>query len=187
MMPTKIKGLLLLLLMGTAATFYACSKYKDPPPGVPNDELKNRRYCNDPRAINYNWGFPGTPDSTLCFFPIDSFQGAWKLYDTTLLPDGSISNTQVKNLVFTKSEDTLRTHLAVTGWCTGGMPFYITADKYNKAFVDTMLSGSPGQYICNNTDTLSGELRQGKDTLNIDFMITGATGTTYHKGTAVRQ
>ncbi|WP_162903193.1 hypothetical protein [Taibaiella koreensis] len=186
MMSTKVKGTLLLLAMGMAAFFYACSKYKDPPPGVPNDELKKRHYCNDPLAVNYNWGFPGTPDSTICTYPVDSFLGAWVLTDTAFFPDGTVQGSQTRNLVFTSTEDTVKRHLSVSGWCGNTMPFLVTADKYKKAVVDTLLVGSPGQYICNNTDTLSGGLRQGNDTLLIDFTITNAGSTLYHKGVAVR-
>ncbi|WP_157977153.1 hypothetical protein [Taibaiella helva] len=187
MMSTKVKGTLLLLLMGMAAVLYACSKYKDPPPAVPNDELKNRKYCNDPLAVNFNWGFPGTPDSTICIYPVDSFLGSWALTDTAFLPDGTIKSTQTRNLVFTATEDTLKTHLSATGWCGNTFPFFATANKYRRAVIDTLLEGSPGQHICNNTDTLSGSLLLGNDTMHIDFAITDAEGTLYHKGTAIRQ
>ncbi len=182
-MQSKVK--ILSLLAACCVVIYACSKYKDPPPAQHDDRLNNP-YCNDPRAVNYNWGFPGTPDNSVCTYPVDSFLGSWLLNDTIYFPDGAVAGTLVKNLTFSKTEDTILTHLAVTGWCSGTAPFYVTANKYKKALVDTLLVGSPGQYLCNNTDTLSGSLTTQSDTIRIDFTITNAGGTTYHKGTAVK-
>lgn len=182
----RSKAKILLLALTCSVTIYACSKYKDPPPAQPDDRL-NRHYCNDSRAVNFNWGFPGIPDNEVCIYPVDSFLGNWVLTDTVYLPNGDISGTQTKNLTFISTEDTILTHISVTGWCGGSTPFYLTASKYKKAVVDTLLTGSQGQYLCNNTDTLSGSLLYWSDTLRIDFTIVTPTGTTYHKGTALRQ
>lgn len=184
MMSSKAK-LLLLAALGSLA-LYACSKYKDPPPASPPEELQNL-YCNDPRAVNYNWGFPGKPDNDVCVYPVDSFLGSWVLTDTVYLPNGNISAVLVKNLDFSATEDTLLTHMAVTGWCGGTTPFYLTANKYKRATVDTLLEGTMGQYLCNSTDTLGGLVTGYQhDTLRIDFTLVTPGGTTYHKGTAIR-
>ena len=179
------KAKILLLTLSCSVAIYACSKYKDPDPAQPDPRLNNP-YCNDSRAINYNWGFPGKPDNSVCIYPVDPFLGSWVLTDTIYLVNGDISGVQTKNLTFTATEDTILTHLSVSGWCGGTTPFYLTANKYRKAVVDTLLIGSIGQYLCNNTDTLSGMMTAKTDTFRIDLAITNASGTTYHKGTAIK-
>lgn len=177
-----------LLLTLAAIVLYACSKYKDPPPAKPPDGLTNH-YCNDPLAVNYNWGFPGIPDSTICYYPRDSFMGNWIFNDTVYLPDGTISTTQTIPLTFGATEDTVKTHLTVKGWCPDPtIPFYITANKFSRADADTLIEGSWGQFLCSSSDTMNGFfLKNPGNTMRVELTITNAVGTTYHKGTAVKQ
>lgn len=182
--PTKLIGIVAAL---TAIGFYACSKYKDPPNADPADT--GRHYCNDSRAVNFNWGFPGTPDNDSCVYPVDSMLGNWVFTDSVFLPNGNFQDVFTRNLTFTSTEDTTLTHMAVSGWCAGA-PIAITATKYGLAYVDTLLDGSPGQLLCTTTDTLSGTFKKTegiKDTLNISLTLSNTTGTTLHKGTAWRQ
>jgi len=179
----------ILAVAAPALLFFACKKYTDPARPDVGDGLKNG-YCNDPRAINYNWDFPGTPDSTTCIFPKDPFLGTWSYKDYVTLPNGDTDAIVDRSLVFTATEDTLRSHLAVAGWCSGNIPFYVTATKYRKATVDT-IPGSPlGQFLCDNSDTLNGTLDQAAwlgDTMRVDFVINNDAGIKYHRGLAVRQ
>jgi hypothetical protein len=189
MMHSKLKpGLLIAVL--SAVVLFACSKYKDPPPAGHYPELDTIFYCNDPIAVNYNWGFPGTPDSTKCIYAVDSFEGNWIFKDTILLPNNDIVEIVDRNLTFTSTEDSIKTHLAVTGWCSGNVPFYLTANKYGRANVDSLPAGVPGQLLCVSTDTLNGYFNKrlyGPDTMKIELTITNAAGTRYHKGIAFKQ
>jgi hypothetical protein len=190
MMLSKTKlGLMLLLL--PPIVFYACKKYKDPSAAVLDPRLTNH-YCNDPDAVNYNWNFPGIADSTVCFYPVDYFKGTWTFHDTVYLPSGDTASTSIKQLVFSSTEDTVKTHLAVTGWCGGNTPFYVTANKYYKAEVDTFPGGPFGQFLCGQSDTLNGSFSKNTfDTINnsmkVDLTINGSGGVTYHRGTAIKQ
>jgi hypothetical protein len=188
MMHSKLKpGLLIAVL--SAVVLFACSKYKDPPPAGHDDRLNNP-YCNDSKAVNYNWGFPGIPDNSVCIYAVDSFEGSWIFKDTVLLPNNDIAEIVDRNITFTSTEDTIKTHLAVTGWCSGNIPFYITANKYGRADVDSIPTGVPGQLLCVPTDTLNGFFNKriyGPDTMKIELTVTNAAGTRYHKGVAFKQ
>jgi len=181
-----------ILILGTVATvvvFIACSKYKDPPPAAPPPDLDNF-YCNDSRAVNYNWGFPGIPNNEICIYPIDSFLGTWTFYDTIYLPSGDTASTQIKTLVFTSTEDTVLSHMAVNGWC-GAWPLYVTANKYGRAETDT-LPGNMPQYLCGGTDTLFGTFTRQTDTVSnnkmlVDLTVNTASGTANHRGIAIKQ
>ncbi len=129
--PTKLISIAAAL---TAVGFYACSKYKDPPKADPVDT--GSHYCNDSRAVNFNWGFPGIPDSTSCVFPVDSMLGSWVYTDSVFLPNGNLQGITIRNLSFAATEDSTLTHMAVSGWCTGS-PVAITINKYGQAYVDT--------------------------------------------------
>lgn len=197
MMHSKVKvGILLVAL--PVIFFFACSKYKDPPRADPDnpDIIALGPYCNDSRAVNYNWNFPGVPNDSVCVYPVDFFKGNWILQDVVLLPNGDTAQVLTRNLTFTATEDTTKTHLAVTGWCSGTTPFYTTANKYARADVDTFPGSSLGQFLCSNTDTLNGYFAKWSmadtakllpDTLKVELTITNAAGTTYHKGTAIKQ
>lgn len=182
-----------MLLVLPAVIFYACKKYQDPPT-LPLDPRLTNHYCNDPRAVNYNWNFPGIADSTTCIFAVDSFKGTWIFYDTITQPSGDTVGTSVKQLLFTSTEDTVRTHLAVTGWCSGTTPFYLTANNYGRLDVDTFPGGAFGQFLCDQTDTLNGYALKNSDStaislnrMRVTFTINSQGGITYHNGTAFRQ
>jgi hypothetical protein len=186
MMQSKTKWVFVLAL--PVMIFYACKKYKDPAIATLDPRLTNH-YCNDPDAINYNWNFPGIEDSTICIYPVDSFVGTWTFHDTIYLESGDTESVQIKQLVFSATEDTLKSHLAVNGWCGGNVPFYVTASKYNRADVDTIPGGPFGQFLCAQTDTLNGYINKNtgdRNTMKIDFTINSAEGIKYHRGTAVR-
>src|SRR5690606_9184265 len=69
------------LLLLACTVFYACKKWTDPEP--PQDpKLQERKYCNDPEAVNYNWNFPGVADSSVCIYPADLFAGTYSFTDS---------------------------------------------------------------------------------------------------------
>src|SRR5690606_36427140 len=106
----------LILIVSSVLLMVACEKYKDPPP-TEDDRLTNP-YCNDPRAINYNHGFPGKPDNSVCIFPVDLFVGNWIFTDTVYAADETILFTDTVNLqMATIQSDDTYSKLEVTGWC----------------------------------------------------------------------
>lgn len=176
-----------LMMAAGVICFFAvsCLKANDPPPAKPNPNLKNH-YCNDPRAINYNWGFPGIPDNTVCIYPVDSFLGQWSLTDSVFHADSSFDYLLTGTLNFTATEDSSKTHLKVLGFCNNSSPLFATADKYGYAGIDSMNNETAGQLLCSASDTVTGSfqfLMNTKDTLRIQLNITGANAG-YHKGIA---
>lgn len=180
-----------LMLAFAGSLFMACKKYRDPPPTDGYDGQDTSHYCNNQYAINYNWGFPGTPDSTTCIFPVDVFKGSWLFTDTVYLPDSTVLEVSNKSLVLTATEDTMHSHLAVSGWCSNGEHILITADRFKNAITDTVIPYSNGsQYLCSQADTISGRLNKyynNDSFMQIDFTINTANGIQYHTGTAVKQ
>jgi len=168
----------------------ACKKYEDPPATNGDDRLTNH-YCNNPYAINYNWGFPGIPDSTVCIFPNDRLTGSWLFNDTVLLPDSSIAEIVLRQLVFTSREDTSRNHLAVTGFCNNGQALQITADRYGNILTDTLIEYTDGgQFFCSESDTISGQMNfyfQSDSLLKINLSVLSPDGLQYHTGTGIKQ
>ncbi len=171
----------------------ACSKYKDPPRTGLDDRL-DKHYCNDPRSVNYNWGFPGIPDSTICIYPVDPFLGTWIFTDSVSRQGGDSVTVQVKTLVFASTEDTVLTHMAVHGLCSDSEPFYITANKHGFAYVDSLFEFNAGQLFCSSGDTLTGFINFNTDsaaitrgTLMFNLSVSSADGIIYHKGAAVKQ
>lgn len=176
-------------------TLASCKKYEDKA-GIADDRF-NKHYCNDPEAVNYNWDFPGQPDSTLCFYPADVFifDSTYRLVDTIYYSQ-ELKFARVDTVFFRLQRlDRKRLRFFAVGsnkvWCTNqSLP--LTADRYFKASVDSLLlpdsiklSGYP---YCPN-DTVSGLIStfQGdKSRIRLDFTVLSDTGSriTFHKGTA---
>lgn len=169
----------------------ACEKYKDPNPAEDDDRLTNP-YCNDPRAVNYNHGFPGKPDNSVCIFPIDLFNGNWTFTDTVYAADESILFTETVNLqIATVENDESVSKLRLSGWC-GNETLVLTANKLKEANADTLDNGlEPGwQVICNQQDTFT-FLKLHYDLfdssfINVNISVRNANGLRHHRGTAVR-
>jgi len=166
----------------------SCLKSDDPPPAEPNPDLTNH-YCNDPNAVNYNRGFPGIPDNSVCTYPVDSFVGQWLWVDSVFHPDSSFNFTDTKTLAFQATEDTLHSHMEITGLCNNpGVPIQITADKYGTALIDSVDKHYAGQFFCSPADTVSGRFRfplDRRDTMMIELTVHGPSAG-YHKGKAHR-
>lgn len=181
-------GLYAALLL-LAAGFSACEKWKDATP--PDNPALNKPYCNDPEAVNYNWDFPGRPDSTACIYPSDVFLGTYSYRDSLYRIDGSFDSagSQITYLLTFHRLD--RKRLAVTGWCGGTDSIHLTANRYFKSSADTTASVGTGQLFCRVLDTLSGSVSHkypGNDSfLLVNFQVVSDTGTIMHRGTAVKQ
>ena len=162
--------------------------------GPKTDARLSKLYCNDPQAVNYNWDFPGKPDNTLCFFPVDVFRGTYTFYDSVYDEDFQRNDSayyDIKLIALDKSK------FAITGMCNKGVwtesdtiPF--TADRFYKATVDsTTLTDSVKLKgwlsTCKVSDTVNGFIMKDKaDTnlLHINLTFFTPHGPTYHIGTA---
>ena len=147
-------------------------------------------YCNDPIAINYNYGFPGTADNKVCIYPTDVFSGTFELKDS--IYDADFNLDTILNYVVSFHRVSL-TQLKLSGFCINGDTVRLTADKYYRAAVDsTMLHDSSmieGHVFCRAIDTLRGTINKYKDDSNkikINFIIASDTGINYHIGTGIK-
>jgi hypothetical protein len=130
------------------------------------DPRLTQLYCNDPDAVNFNWNFPGTPDSSVCFYPTDVFAGTYELKDSVYF-DSSHLFIQANTFYITIQKHT-KTKMAILGLCLNGGSVLLTARPNFSATLDTMVGDSTskimGQRICDLADTINGSL--SKDQLN---------------------
>ena len=181
-----------IFILAFSGLMVACSKYKDPK--GPDLGLTNK-YCNDPAAINYNHGFPGVPDNSVCVYAVDLLSGTWLYQDSLFFPDSTFY--QARNYTLQISEDlsandSMRNKLEVAGFCSNGQRLKITANRYGNALTDTLIEFVPGgQFFCQVGDTISGSFMRTLDTttaaLRIDLFERNASGQFYHRGIAVKQ
>ncbi len=167
----------LLLLAG-------CKKYKDPAP-IQDDRLDDKKYCNDPAAVNYNWDFPGTPDNTVCIYPAQLFKGNYLYVDTLLSTEGAVVLTDTFPIQIVQIDST---HLTLSGFC----PTTTHSAKANRFFsftIDSLLGN--GQVFCNGKDTIAGGGSKygigDTSTIQFNYTLQTDTGMTTHKGTAFKQ
>ncbi|MBS1615834.1 MAG: hypothetical protein JST06_06905 [Bacteroidetes bacterium] len=159
----------------------ACKKYEDKPGQY--DPRLSSKYCNDPAAVNYNYGFPGTPDNSVCFYPADVFQGSYQFVDSIYSNDKLVA--EVPLVLQASKQD--ETRFVVTGFCNGST-LKFTANRALFAYADTVVGN--GQVLCRPQDTLSGTLIQRLSDsvrLSVYFTVSSDTGSTIHQGTAYRQ
>lgn len=168
---------------------YACTKQE--PFDTPTDEQFDTRYCNDPVAINFNQGFPGTADNSTCIYPTDVFKGTYLLRDSIL--NGEFELDTVLEYIVTFHTISL-TQTRLSGFCINGDTVRLTADRYYKAGVDSTLllpdsSMIEGHVFCRGLDTIKGGLTKlGGDTdrIRVNFIIASDTGINYHIGTGIK-
>lgn len=174
--------------------FAACTPWKDSAP--PEDpRIKERKYCNDPRALNYNWGFPGLSDSAACIYPADIFAGEYSYTDTIyfadLTPDSTLPGKTYTLLLTALSYN----KLSVKGFCPTGQEISLTAERTTfQAHIDTTIQASDttwgyGQFLCREADTLTGYITKSRTDsllLSIQWTVVSDTGIRIHRGTAIR-
>ncbi|RYE25140.1 MAG: hypothetical protein EOP51_05070 [Sphingobacteriales bacterium] len=181
---------LLASMVLVMVVFAACKKAEDKV-GAYDDRLSNNTYCNEPSAVNYNWGFPGKPDNSICFYPTEVFKGSFLLADSTF--DVNYAFTGVRSVKITLSAADY-SHMSLTGFCNDNTALAFTADKFFRASADTTILVDSvkyaGQLLCRPVDTLSGYLsreRNNDSFIRINFTIVSDTGVSYHIGTAIKQ
>lgn len=184
---TMKQGYLVLFAVLVCLGIYSCKKYTDAP--ATTDPRLNNPYCNDPNAVNYNWGFPGKEDNTVCFYPTDLFQGVYELHDSVFFKStGFFISADTVILTILRSSSTKMT---VTGFCPAGGALIMSAGTNFLATVDSLIGDSTtirGQYFCIGGDTVSGSFikdRISDSIFYINLEVAADTGiTTTHIGTA---
>jgi len=160
----------------------ACKPYQDPDP-ITDPRIVNP-YCNDPSAINYNWGFPGVPDNSVCTYATDLFAGNYIWRDT--VRDGNGDAVSFDSVFATVVKlDSI--HLNISGRC--GYTLKLTADRFLNLVIDSI--DGDGQKFCQPNDTIvgSGLKMNFSDTTNfiLNYDIISDTGSSYHESIFIKQ
>ena len=180
-----------LLLILVLVAFVSCEKWEDKP-GTGDDRL-DKPYCNDPEAANFNVGFPGKPDNSVCYYPYEFFVGTYQFADSTFYSQDYIFGQNLNYTFDIRRNGTSKQQLLLSGFCNTDISF--TADKYLRAIADSTdhpadSTKLPGQIICNPADTLSGFMtiiNKDSGIIRINFTILTDTGIVYHTGRATRK
>lgn len=173
-----------VVLLSLCLGWMACSK-EDKKGDNLDDKLTNK-YCNIPGAVNYNWGFPGKEDNSICFFATDYFVGTWTFYDTIILQDSTFIGTDSMQITFeTIPGDTTYRKMNMLGWC-GNDPILLDISKFYIGLSDTFRNSEGWQMTCNNTDSVKVELSKNiLDTTIVNFHIRQYSNNElqFHNGT----
>lgn len=160
----------------------SCKKWQDKP--ADNIGLTNK-YCNNPAAINYNYGFPGVEDSTVCIFPTEPFSGNYTFQDSVYMN----ADTPVPGqLIHFTIKATNRIQITVNNFCTGGSTLFFTTNRYYRAETDSII-GAGTQLMCRTEDTLSGTMdyRITDSSVYLELKVVSDTGTSIHRGRAYKK
>jgi hypothetical protein len=144
--------------------------------------------------VNFNVGFPGIPDNTVCIYLVNLFTGNFVFTDSiTQVSTGYYLYYRVDTLHIYALNDS---QLAVTGFCSNlldTVKFKAYVSSAYTATVDTIVGDSVtnvGQILCRPLDTVNGSmLKYFSDTTNnlhIQLNVFSDTGATLHIGTAVK-
>lgn len=177
-------------LIAILCILISCQKYKDPSPRT--DARLTNPYCNDPAAVNYNVGFPGKPDNTVCIYPSDVFKGSYIFRDSVFHTSDNIF--LFYDSVVINIDPASHSKISVTGICNSGGVLTLTAGPTFLATVDTTIGDTTvinwGQPLCRPVDTFTGTIfRDRIDTtlLHITLQVASDTGMTTHIGDARKQ
>lgn len=181
-------SLVVFLLSGL---LYACSKYKDPAPV--NDPRLTNPYCNDPDAINYNWGYPGKPDNSVCQYATDQMRGTYLLKDSVVVESSGLLIGADSFNIYINSVSGSKRKLDISGFCSSGS-LLATAGRILVATVDTTVGDSltlnKGQLFCRQQDTVTGTFSLDpidKTLLRVSLRIKNDTGVLVLVGDARKQ
>jgi hypothetical protein len=163
-------------------SFSSCEKWKDKPA---KDLGLTNKYCNIPSAINYNHGYPGVEDNSICIFPSSPFVGTYKYQDSIYdigneLFLGSSREFSISTI------DSFR--FSVNNFCGNANQVRFTANKYYRAASDSII-GAGTQLMCRDLDTMSGtlEYRASDSSLYLEWKIVSDTGVNTYKGRAYKK
>ncbi len=173
---------LALLLLGMASCKPTDNKYNTTDP-----RLQTNTFCNDPAAVNFNWGFPGRPDSSVCVYPSDLYKGRFSFRDSVYDQDGYLDSAASQNTYALVISTAGKNAIRISGFCATTLT--LTAPRTGfQATLDT--NAVTGQIFCRPQDTVSGTItRAFSDTtqLQIQFTVYADTSVRTHRGTAVHQ
>jgi len=182
-MSLKSSGLFIVVML-CLSSFLACTKWVDTQ--SPVDPRLTQKYCNDPFAVNYNWGFPGVPDNSTCIFPADLYVGTYLFHDSIYsIANILVDTNQIMLRIFKKKID----KVAIWGFYNVADSLFVSVLKNGNGSIDS-LQNFPGQNLPTSLDTLSGSCyKYVLDTLRlkINWKINTDTGIYFHKGTAIKQ
>jgi hypothetical protein len=192
-MMKDLRGLMAFAVL-MSVIIIACKKSDSQNASAADGYNLDNPYCNDPEAVNYNHGFPGKPDNSICFYPTDVFDGVYTFEDQVFYSTEYIFSPEASDTFDITLKPVSRTQMQVFGICKGGEAIKFTADKYYRAVGDsTFVVDSlklPGQIFCNNTkDTVTGIITRTpySDTLTLSLAVVSDTGIVYHTGKAYKK
>lgn len=181
-----------LLLTIVAA---GCEKWVDQK-AEEDPRINERAYCNDPEAVNFNWNFPGKPDSSTCFYPSDIFKGTYLFVDSVYNGDNIFDSARSTTTYTLTLMPYSHNHFGLIGFC-GNEPLKFTAERSTyRANADSTIQISDttfdyGQYFCRTQDTIAGfifkDRNDSSSRLFIEFSVRSDTGLNFHRGTAIKQ
>ena len=179
---------IILLFATSTAVLLSCAKWKDP---APKDLGLTNPYCNDSKAVNYNWGFPGRPDNSVCFYPNSLFVGTYMYYDSVYRDTLFVgADSTMITISYPSAADPTHTKMDLTGIC--GLDIKLTALPGYQATVDTLIgdttTSTQGQYYCGAHDTLNGIISRSRidspTVLHMSFIVVTDSVSATHNGTA---
>ncbi len=174
----NLRAILLLILI----SLVSCEKYKDPEP-IDDPRLDTNFFCNDLDAVNYNWGFPGTPDESICIFPSDVLEGDYIVADSIYSSGDSFLSATTYPTV--RLDILSKTYLSMKNYCPSDS-IRLLCDRYLIISSDTVA----GHYydVCGlDSFHLRGKMH-GMDTLQFSLRRTAPDASTgYHVLTFYKQ
>ncbi len=154
----------LIIFFAVVSLVGSCKKYKDPDPIVDPD-LQNRFYCNDIQAVNYNWGFPGTPDNSLCIFPATLLEGIYDVQDSLFdVNDTFISASTHLDVSLTQLD---KQKVNMSNFCTDDIT--LLCDAYLSILNDTV--GNQNWQMCQNDSLVFTGEKLTMDTPNFELLM----------------
>lgn len=175
----------ILFIITSLCMLSACGKYNDK--YGPEDERLDRPFCNDPEAVNYNWDFPGRPDSAACYYPADILAGRYMLVDSIYSASEELDTLGIRTVYFDIYSLT-RKKIGLVNLCGPDTLFFLADRFYNVSSDSLFIEGQP---FCSPLDTMFGSMRLtvgDSSYLKLDLTVSsGLTGLRHHRGTAVKQ
>lgn len=184
----------LFLFLSVGLFIFSCKKYKDPDPAT-DPRIPTRKYCNDPKAVNYNWDFPGVPDNSVCIYPTDLFKGSYLYTDSVYHADNTFDSALSLITYTLQVIPNSVNKFSLIGFCGNGDSLRFTAERTSyRANADTTIKLNDttfvyGQFFCSSLDTMTGTLTRPKGDsvrLKIDFTVHSDTEVNFHRGTATK-
>lgn len=184
----RLMGKYVLACLLLCGFFTGCKEKEQVFPDT-DPRLNQRAYCNDPTAVNYNWDFPGRPDSSVCIFPSDLFAGSYRFTDSIYFAGGELDSAHSGKEYTLNIARINNTQMRLSGFCDGGQTVPLTGTRTQfRAVVDTVTVR--GALFCRPVDTVIGYIsRRLADSLNLSVELTvyADTGVNLHRGTLRRQ